>query len=97
MSLGDRFKRIGKELGGEPHADGSAELHVGDPRFDDWAVVRDFGELETARAWRQQLTDQGIEAALTADWALDEHGRGDIALRVPRERWSEASDALEPD
>ena len=27
---------------------------------------------------------------LTADWPLDRFGRGDIALRVPAERWSEA-------
>ena len=62
--------------------------------IDDWQVVRDFAELETGRAWRQQLTDLGFEAVLTADWPLDEHGRGDIALRVPSDRWSEATEAL---
>jgi len=30
-------------------------VHVGDPRFDDWDVVRDFEDTETARAWRQHL------------------------------------------
>ncbi len=90
------MKRLGRELS-EPHADGIDELHVGDPRFDDWEVVRDFAELETGRAWRQQLTDLGFEAVLTADWPLDEHGRGDIALRVPSDRWSEATEALEVD
>jgi hypothetical protein len=58
-------------------------------------MVRDFGELETARAWRQQLTDQGIEAVLTADYPLDRFGRGDIALRVPPGRWSEANELLD--
>ena len=45
---------------------------------------RDFDELETARAFRQALTDRGVEAVLTSDWPLDEYGRGDISLRVPR-------------
>ena len=27
---------------------------------------------------------------LTADWPLDRFGRGDIALRVPADSWSEA-------
>jgi hypothetical protein len=70
------------------------ELHVGDPRFDAWDVVRDFEDLETARAWRQQLAESGIEAALTADWPLDRFGRGDIALRVPLGSWSDAENAL---
>jgi hypothetical protein len=81
-------------LGGEPHADGQDELSVGDPRFDDWAVVRDFQELEAARAWRQSLTERGIESVLTADWPLDEFGRGDIALRVRQERWGDADEVL---
>ena len=72
-----------------------ADLHVGDPRFDYWEVVRDFEDLETARAWQQNLAEQGIaEAVLTADWPLDRFGRGDIALRVPADRWSEAEDLL---
>ena len=95
MGLRERLRRVGEVLGGEPHADGAAELHVGDPRFDDWPVVRDFSELEAARAWRQLLAERGIEAELTADWPLDRFGRGDIALRVPDGRWSEAEEALE--
>ncbi len=75
-------------------ADGVAELHVGDPRFDGWEVVRDFGELETARAFRQQVEDAGIEAVITSDWPLDRFGRGDISLRVPRESWSDAEELL---
>ncbi len=70
------------------------ELHVGDPRFDDWPVVRDFEELPAARAWHTHLTERGVEAALTADWPLDEFGRGDIALRVEPGRWSEADELL---
>jgi hypothetical protein len=96
MNLGDRLRKFGKELS-EPHADGRDEVHVGDPAFDDWPVVRDFEELETARAWCQQLNDQGIEAQLTSDHPLSERGFGDIALRVPPDRWADASNALEPD
>lgn len=78
--------------------DGIAELKVGDATYDDWEIVRDFNELETARAWRQQLTDSGMEAVITSDYPLDEWGRGDIALRVPPGRWSEAEELLdEPD
>ena len=63
---------------------------MGDPRYDDWEVVRDFAEVRTARAWRQSLDEAGIESVLTADWPLDRHGRGDIALRVRPDDWSEA-------
>ena len=69
-------------------------MHVSDPRFDGWEVVRDFEDVETARAWRQHLSEAGIEAALTADWALDRFGRGDIALRVPPGSWSDAEELL---
>lgn len=80
---------LARMLGG-----GGTALHVGDPRFDDWEVVRDFEELGTARAWRQHLAEAGIEAVLTADWPVDRFGRGDIALRVPPGRWSEAEELL---
>jgi hypothetical protein len=76
------------------HADGIAELHVGDPRFDDWEVVADFEDLKGALAWLQHAREAGLGAVLTADWPLDRFGRGDIALRVPAGRGSEAEDAL---
>jgi hypothetical protein len=69
-------------------------VHVNDPRFDHWDVVRDFEDTETASAWRQHLAGAGIEAALTSDWPLDRFGRGDIALRVPPGSWSEAEELL---
>jgi hypothetical protein len=90
VSLLDRFGRLLTAR----HADGQAELHVDDPRFDDWEVVRDFTELRSARAWHQHLTEHGVESALTSDWPLDEFGHGDIALRVPAERWIEAAEIL---
>jgi hypothetical protein len=81
------WKRGGKE--GDLTA-----LHVGDPRFDEWEVVHDFEDLATARAWRRHLDEAGVEAAITSDWPLDRFGRGDIALRVPPGRWSEAEEFL---
>ena len=63
---------------------GQTPVHVDDPSFDSWEVVRDFGDVRTARAWHQALVEAGIEAVLTADWPLDRFGRGDIALRVRR-------------
>jgi hypothetical protein len=83
---------------GSLHPDGLAELHVDDQAYDDWDVVREFNELETARAWRQQLTDAGMKAVLTADHPPDEFGMGHIFLCVPPGRWSEANELLdEPD
>ena len=93
MGLRSGLAKLGRTIG-ERHADGEAELHVDDPRFDDWEVVRDFAELRSARAWRQVLSEHGIDAVLTADWPLDEFGRGDIALRVPGERYIEADELL---
>jgi hypothetical protein len=72
----------------------AAPLHVDDPRFDDWEVVADFGDLATARAFHQSLAEAGIESALTSDWPLDRFEGGDIALRVPPERWSAAQELL---
>jgi hypothetical protein len=95
VGLGDKFRQlfgVGEE---SLHPDGVAELHVGDASYDNWDVVRDFEELETARAWRQQLTDAGIDAVITSDYPLNEYGRGDIALRVPPGRWSEANELLD--
>jgi hypothetical protein len=61
---------------------GGADVHVGDQSYDDWAVVRDFEDLETALAFRDRLRETGMKAVLTSDWELDRFRRGDIALRV---------------
>ena len=88
---------LGRRLGGR-HLDREAEINVGDARFDDWAVVRDFEDLPAALAWRGHLTAAGLDAILTSDWPLDEFGRGDIALRVPQDQWVDADELLgEPD
>jgi len=67
---------------------------VGDPRFDDWDVVREFEDLASAQAWRRHLGDVGIEAVITSDHELDRFGRGDLYLQVPPGRWSEAEEFL---
>jgi hypothetical protein len=95
MGLNDRLRKVFGVGDDSLHPDGLAELKVGDASYDDWELVRDFGELETARAWRQQLTDAGVEAVITSDYPVDEYGRGDIALRVPPGRWSEANELLD--
>jgi hypothetical protein len=69
---------------------GGDELHVGDPRFDDWEVVREFEDVESARAWRRHLEEAGIEAVVTSDHELDRFGRGAIYLQVLPEQWSDA-------
>jgi hypothetical protein len=84
MSLLDRLRRAFAP------GPGATPVHLDDPRFDAWEVVRDFGDVRTARAWHQALEEAGIAAALTADWPVDRFGRGDIALRVQPEDWSEA-------
>jgi len=60
----------------------AADVHVGDATYDDWVVVRDFEDLETALAFRDQLRNAGIKTVLTSDWELYRFRRGDIALRV---------------
>jgi hypothetical protein len=95
MGLGDRLRALFGIGPWSLHPDGLAELRIGDARFDGWEVVRDFEELEAGRAWRQQLTDAGMEAVLTSDHPLDEYGRGDIALRVPPGHWTEANELLD--
>jgi hypothetical protein len=87
MSL---YERLRSALTNRKPGPGATPVHVGDPRFDHWEVVRDFADLRTARAWHQALAEIGIEAVLTADWPLDRFGHGDIALRVQAEDWSEA-------
>jgi hypothetical protein len=97
MGLRDRLARVWRYTAGDLHPDGLAELKVGDPAFDDWDVVEDFSELETARAFRQSLSERGVEAVLTSDWPLDEYGRGDIALRVRPGAGPEAAEMLDAD
>jgi hypothetical protein len=70
------------------------QLFIGDPRFDGWETVREFADMETARAWLQQLTDADIPAAITADHELDRYGRGHVYLQVPAESWSAAEELL---
>lgn len=84
------YDRVRAALRKRTPGPGATPVHVGDPRFDDWEVVRDFADLRTARAWHQALQETGIEAVLTADWPLDRFGHGDIALRVQGDDWSEA-------
>jgi hypothetical protein len=74
--------------------DREPQVHIADPRFDAWEVVRDFEDLHTARAFRQQVSEAGLEAVLTSDWPLDRFERGDIALRVPPGAWSDAEELL---
>jgi hypothetical protein len=87
MSLLDRFRFARRDRRPGP---GKTPVYVDDPAFDSWEVVRDFGDVRTARAWHQALVEARIEAVLTADWPIDRYGRGDIALRVRGEDWSEA-------
>ncbi len=95
MGIADQIRRIFGTASAARHPDGLDELRVGDAAYDDWDVVQDFAELETARAFRQSLTDQGVTAVLTSDWPLDEYGRGDIALRVPPGRGPEVEEMLD--
>ena len=85
---------IRETLGRYMRGQGPGEVHVADPRFDDWEPVRDFEDVEGARAWREHLVSEGFDAVLTADWPLDRFGRGDIALRVPHGQWSDAETML---
>jgi hypothetical protein len=80
------FRRRNKRAG--------ADLHVADATYDEWVVVRDFEDLETALAFRDQLRDAGLKAVLTSDWELDRFHRGDIALRVESADYGDAEALL---
>ena len=69
-------------------------MHVGDPRFDDWATVEEYEDLATATAFAGRLSELQIPNALTADWPLDRFGRGAIYLQVPGDFYDEATVAL---
>jgi hypothetical protein len=85
------FDRLRQLLtGGGPQT----RVHVSDPRFDSWEVVREFGDLKTALAFADRLREVGLDAALTADWELDQFGRGEIYLQVPPDQWSDAESTL---
>jgi hypothetical protein len=77
-----------------PPGEARSAVAVGDPRYDDWEVVREFEELNAAKAWHQHLQERGVTAVLTSDWPLDRFDRGDIALRVPPGLWSESGELL---
>jgi hypothetical protein len=68
---------------------------IGDPRFDGWETVSTFEDERTARAWRDQLRQMGIDAACVADQPLDRLGHGDIYLVVPPDQWSRANEIAE--
>ncbi len=68
---------------------------MGDPRFDDWQTVDEYGDLATATAFAGRLSELGIPNALTADWPLDRFGRGEVYLQVPAVSYDDASAALE--
>jgi hypothetical protein len=70
-------------------------VSVGDPRLEGWETVSVFEEQTTALAWRDQLRAMGVDAACTADYAVDRSGRADIYLVVPPEQWSRANEILE--
>lgn len=71
------------------------DVHVDAPEFDDWALIEDYEDVETALAFRDHLRDLGLRAELTADRPLDRFGRGDIALRVPPGQYGDATVALD--
>jgi hypothetical protein len=71
------------------------KVSIGDPRFEDWETVSAFEDQATAVAWRDQLRAMGVDANCVADHPLDQFGRGDIYLVVPRDQWSRANEIVE--
>ena len=71
------------------------QVHIGDPRFDDWETVDEYDDLSTAGAFADRLGELAIPTALTADWPLDRFGRGAIYLQVPGDRYDDAVAALD--
>ena len=95
MGLIARLLGGGRSGGGSaPRSERSDQVWVGDPRFDTWEAVRELGDLESARSWRQHLEEAGIEAVISADQPPDRFGRGDLYVCVPPGSWSEAEEFL---
>jgi hypothetical protein len=64
------------------------QVYVDTSKFENWPVVSDYQDLETALAFRDQVRTIGFAAELTSDWPLKNNGDDDIALRVkPRGLW----------
>ena len=70
-------------------------VSVDDPCFESWETVSTFEDLNTARAWRDQLRAMGLDASCVADHPLDRFGRGDIYLVVPPAQLSQANEIIE--
>ncbi len=79
----------------KPAKEKPTDLHVGDPRFDSWETVAQFGDLPSAQAFAGHLHELGFACALTADWPPDRHGNGDIFLAVPADLYGDATVALD--
>jgi hypothetical protein len=81
------------------HRPAARDVHVADPRFDDWDVVGEYEDVATATAFSGRLSELGFDNALTADHPPDRFGRGDIYLCVQAGRYGDATvalDGLEP-
>lgn len=76
-------------------AGSSRVVQIGAAQYDDWPVVADYEDLQTARAFLDGLRDLGLTAELTSDHPLDRANRGDIALRVPPAQYGDATVALD--
>jgi hypothetical protein len=75
--------------------DRKEKVSIGDPRFEDWETVSEFGDQATALAWRDQLRAMGLDASCVADHPLDRFGDGEIYLVVPPDQWSRANELVE--
>jgi hypothetical protein len=70
-------------------------VSIGDPRVESWETLSTFEDQATCLAWRDQVRAMGVDAVCAADHPLDQLGRGDIYLVVPREQWSRANEIVE--
>jgi len=71
------------------------QVIIGDAKYDNWPVVADYPDIDTARAFRDQMRSLGYTAELTSDWPLKNNGEDDIALRVTPHDYADATVALE--
>ena len=95
MGLGDKFRELFGVGEDSLHPDGLAELKSATRATTTGTWSATSGSWRPPAPGASSSPTPGMDAVITSDHPLDEYGRGDIALRVPPGKWSEANELLD--